>query len=169
MFLPRLSAFDPDAKSDGSIDPLGLVPIADRLSVRLVPGVRERTCHPRYLTMIASGVAVCQEFTEEKIAIDGISSPLQVYEWHVVQALVKNLKNNGLVGLPGSEKASKEMKNNLSLNTARYLRLPSVFGFYGVYKTLARDIGIVQGEKLGEAGDPAYQDLKEEAEACRIL
>ena len=153
MFLPRLSAFDPETKSEGSIDPLGLVPIADRLSVRLVPGVRERMSHPRYLSMIAAGVAVCQEFQDERIAVDGISSPLQVYEWHVVQALVKNFKNNGLVGLPGSEKASTAMKNNLPLNAARYLRVPSVFGFYGVYKTLARDIGIVQGEKLGEAGD----------------
>ena len=37
--LPRLTLLDEaDAKSEGSLDPLGLYAIADRLAVRLVPG-----------------------------------------------------------------------------------------------------------------------------------
>ncbi len=154
MSLPRLSAFDPEQKSEGSIDPLGLVPIADRLSVRLVPGVRERMSHPRFLSLISAGAALCLEFPQDRIASDGISSPLQVYEWYVVQALVKTYKESGgLVGLPGSEKANNALKKNLPLNAPRYLRVPSVFGFYGVYKTLARDMEIIQGDRLAENGD----------------
>jgi hypothetical protein len=152
--LPILSAYDPAAnKSEGSIDPLGLVPIADRLSVSLVPGVRERMKHPRFLSLIAAGAALCLDYDEDKIASDGISPPIQVFEWYVVQALVKNLKGNGLKGLPGSDKGSDALKKNLPLNASRYLRIPSVFGFYGVYKTLARDLGLINGDRLAETGD----------------
>jgi hypothetical protein len=154
MLLPKLTAFDPEVKSEGSIDPLGLVPIADRLSVNLVPGVRERMSHPRYLSLIAAGVALCQEYPADTIAKDGISNPLQVFEWLVVQSLVKNFKANGtLLGLPGSDKANDAMKRGVPLNAPRYLRVPSVFGFYGVYKTLAREIGLIEGDRLGEPGD----------------
>jgi hypothetical protein len=154
MFLPRLSAYDPEVKSEGSIDPLGLVPIADRLSVSLVPGVRERMSHPRYLSLIVAGVALCQEYPADIIAKDGISNPLQIFEWYVVQALVKKFKSNGtLLGLPGSDKTNDAMKRGVPLNAPRYLRVPTVFGFYGVYKTLAREIGLIEGDRLGEPGD----------------
>ena len=79
--LPKLSSFDPPSKSEGSIDPMGLVPIADRLSVRLVPGMRERMKHPRYLTLTSIGCSICRDFGVDRIASDGISPPLQVYEW----------------------------------------------------------------------------------------
>lgn len=159
--LPRISAFDPAAKSEGSIDPLGLVPIADRLSVRLVPGLRERMKHPRYLTMLSVGASICREFGADRMAADGISPPIQVFEWYVVQALVSELAGKGLVGLPGTEKASTAMKRDLPLNAARYLRVPSVFGFYGVYKTLARDLRLIQGDVLDEAAEEllhVYED-----------
>ncbi len=42
LWLLSLSEYDPPLTSEGSIDPLGLYPIADALGVRLVPGVRER-------------------------------------------------------------------------------------------------------------------------------
>ena len=160
-FIPRASAFDPAAKSEGSIDPLGLVPIADRLSVRLVPGMRERMKHPRYLTLLSVGASICRDFSADQLAADGISPPIQVYEWYIVQALVSELLGKGLVGLPGSEKASAAMKKGLPLNASRYLRVPSVFGFYGVYKTLARDMRLIQGDRLDEAAEEllyAYED-----------
>lgn len=152
-FLPRVSAFDPVLRSEGSIDPLGLVPIADRLSVKLVPGMRERMKHPRYLSLLTIGCSICRDFGTERMATDGITPPIQVYEWYVVQALVKELTGKGLVGLPGSEKAFSAMKKDLPLNASRYLRVPSVFGFYGVYKTLARDMHLLQGDELDEAAE----------------
>lgn len=114
MFLPKLTTYDPEVKSEGSIDPLGLVPIADRLSVNLVPGVRERMSHPRYLSLISAGVALCQEYPANTMAKDGISNPIQVFEWLVVQSLVKKFKANGtLLGLPGSDKANDAMKRGI--------------------------------------------------------
>jgi len=50
MLLPLLSEADPAATSEGSLDPLGLYAIADSLAGRLVPGLRERMTHPRFLT-----------------------------------------------------------------------------------------------------------------------
>jgi hypothetical protein len=40
--LPLLTAYDPPGTSEGTLDPLGLYPIADQLPVQLVPAVRER-------------------------------------------------------------------------------------------------------------------------------
>lgn len=162
LSLPRISAFDPAAKSEGSIDPLGLVPIADRLSVRLVPGMRERMKHPRYLTLLTVGASICRDFGPDRIASDGITPPIQVYEWYVVQALVKELMGKEKIGLPGSEKATAAMKKDLPLNAARYLRVPSVFGFYGVYKTLARDLKLIQGDMLDEASEELLHVYEEE-------
>jgi len=55
MLTPLLTEADPAETSEGSIDPLGLYSIADALVTRLVPGVRERQKHPRFLTAIAVG------------------------------------------------------------------------------------------------------------------
>lgn len=154
MFLPKLTLYDPVEKSSSSIDPLGLVPIADRLSVALVPGVRERMVNPRFLSLIAAGMAICQEYPADTIAKDKTSSPLQVFEWYVVQALVKKYRSSGnLRALPGSDKANRAMLKDVPLNASRYLRVPGVFGFYGVYKTLGREMMLIHGERLAEAGD----------------
>ena len=40
--LPFLTSYDPPGTSEGTLDPLGLYQIADRLAVQLVPAVRER-------------------------------------------------------------------------------------------------------------------------------
>ena len=52
--LPNLSDYDPIKSAEGALDPLGLYAIADNLAIKLVPGIRERMSHPRFLTAIAS-------------------------------------------------------------------------------------------------------------------
>lgn len=42
IVLPRLTTFDPETSSEGTLDPLGLYLIADQLVTRLVPAVRDR-------------------------------------------------------------------------------------------------------------------------------
>jgi hypothetical protein len=37
MLIPYRSAFDPEIQGEGSIDPLGLAPLADRLTEREIP------------------------------------------------------------------------------------------------------------------------------------
>jgi len=68
MLMPFLSDADPRVSAEGSIDPLGIYAIADALAVRMIPGVRERQQHPRFLTSIAVSLSLCSEFPDDVIA-----------------------------------------------------------------------------------------------------
>ena len=136
--MPKLSEADPAVRSEGSLDPLGLYSISDALAVRLVPGVRERQSHPRFLTATTVSLAVCSAFDEDEIAIDGVSAPWQVFEWYVVEGLVRTLasskalvaledenlvdnypeltKIDQLHGLPGRNKAAKAVSERVPLS-----------------------------------------------------
>lgn len=70
MLTPLLSEADPKASVEGSIDPLGIYAVADALAVRMIPGVRERQQHPRFLTSIAVSLSLCSEFPADLIAAD---------------------------------------------------------------------------------------------------
>jgi len=91
MLTPLLTEADPAETSEGSIDPLGLYSIADALATRRVPGVRERQKHPRFLTAIAVGLAVCSQFEDEGPAAEEKSEPWQVFEWYLVEGLVRTI------------------------------------------------------------------------------
>ncbi len=153
MLTPLLTEADPATTSEGSIDPLGLYAIADALAVRLVPGVRERQSHPRFLTAIAVSLAICSEFDDEAVAADGVSEPWQVFEWYVVEGLVREISNKDqLTGLPGRDKTADAIRDGVPLSANRYLKTPSVFGFHGVYRMLSRTLGIEVAGRLGELG-----------------
>lgn len=153
MLMPLLSEADPRVSAEGSIDPLGTYAIADALAVGMIPGVRERQQHPRFLTTIAVSLMLCGEFDEETVAADGVSEPWQVFEWHVVEGLVRTTSDSSqLRGLPGQDKASSAIKDRVPLSEKRYLRVPTVFGFHGVYRALARDMEIERASRLGEIG-----------------
>jgi hypothetical protein len=153
MLLPLLTEADPGTSSEGSIDPLGLYAIADSLGVRLAPGVRERQSHPRFLTAIAVSCAVCSEFDEDVTAKDGVSPPWQVFEWYMVEGLVRTLRGTPEIrGLPGVDKASSAIDNEVPLSARSYLKTASVFGFHGVYRVLAHELDIARDGRLGEVG-----------------
>ncbi len=153
MLMPLLTEADPKISADGSIDPLGMYSIADALAVRMIPGVRERQQHPRFLTCIAVSLSLCSGFPEEAVAADEISEPWQVFEWYLVEGLVRTTKEKGLLrGLPGQDKAATAIKDGVPLSAKRYLKTPTVFGFHGVYRALARDVGVEQVCRLGETG-----------------
>jgi len=151
--MPFLSAKDPAASSEGTLDPLGLYQIADALAVRLVPGIRERMKHPRFLTLTAVSLSVCSSFDDDTLAKDGVSEPWQVFEWHVVEGLVRSVIDKGqLVGLPGNDKVLRSIRDGVPVSARRYLKTPSVFGFHGVYRLLARTLKIDMNSRLGEGG-----------------
>jgi hypothetical protein len=156
LFIPRRSAYHTLENSQGTLDPLGLYTVADRLATKLAPGLRERMKHPRYLTAIAVSSVVCSSFDEEDLASDGISAPWQVFEWHVVSAFVKKFERGDpdkqLLGMPGREKTTTAFRDGLPLNAVRYLKTPSVFGFHGVYRTLAKNLNLIEGHQPGEFG-----------------
>jgi len=153
MLMPFLSAKDPAASSEGTLDPLGLYQIADALAVKLVPGIRERMKHPRFLTLTAVSLAVCGGFDDDTLAKDGVSEPWQVFEWHVVEGLVRCIKEKDqLRGLPGNDKVFRSIQDGVPVTARRYLKTPSVFGFHGVYRLLARTLKIDMNGRLGEGG-----------------
>ena len=153
--IPFLTSEDLKTGSESSIYPLGLNIVADSLATRLVPGVRERQSHPRYLTAIAVSNAVCSKFGDETIAKDDVSEPWQIFEWYMVEGLVRRIpkdERDKLGRLPGIDKAEKAVKANVGLSANRYLVMPGVFGFHGVYRVLAKELDIIKGEQLSENG-----------------
>lgn len=151
--LPLLTEADPVTSAEGSIDPLGTYAIANSLALRLVPGVRERQSHPRFLTVIAVSLSICDELGEDAVADDGTTEPWQVFEWYLVEGMVRSLSDaDQLRGLPGRDKAARALHDGVPLSSGRYLKAPSVFGFHGVYRQLSRNIGIESAGRLGGLG-----------------
>lgn len=150
--LPLLSDEDKVETSEGGLDPLGLVQVSEALAVRLVPGVRERMSHPRYLTAMAVAMEVCRKFPEDTVARDGISPPWLVFEWIAVEGFVRTVDGRDPFKLPGSDKAATALRERVPLSAARYLKTPNVFGFHGVYRGLARDLDVDSAGRLGETG-----------------
>ncbi|QZT60288.1 hypothetical protein [Mycolicibacterium austroafricanum] len=146
LALPELSAFDPPLAGEGSLDPMGLAAISDRLADRLVPGLRARMQRIRFVTAMAIGAMVCETLIDEMSA-DGISTPSICFEWLVVEGLVRRIPPQDMPrGVPGSQKARAVVKRGQRLSAATYLKSPSVFGFNGIYKPFALDAQIVSSE-----------------------
>ena len=165
FIAPYLTEADPVSLSEGSLDPLGLYVIADRLALTLVPGFRERMSKPGFFKAIAAGSHICSQFNSE-YASDGITPAYLVYEWHVVQALIKIFINDDpdqLIGLFFREKATDAYEDSEPLSFKRYLVTPNVFGFHGVYRTLVSQIDIIDDDyNLGETGYDLIKAWEEE-------
>ena len=143
---PSLSAFDPPVEGEGSLDPMGLAAISDRLADQLVPGIRSRMRRIRFVTAMAVGSMVCETLGNE-IAFDDISTPTICFEWMVIEAFIRRISAQDLPsGIPGSQKARAVVAKSQRLSAATYLKAPSVFGFNGVYKPFAIDAGVVKSE-----------------------
>jgi hypothetical protein len=157
MHYPALSIYDPVQMSEGNLDPLGLVPVSEALAVRLVPGVRERQSHPRFLTAYAVSLHICSEFDDDVVAADGVSPPGQVFEWLLVEGMVRRSnEDSDLAGLPGRLKAAQAIETSQPLSAQTYLQVPRTFGFQGVYRRLARELGL---DIQGCLGEPGYELL----------
>ena len=170
MLLPLLSESDPVASSEGSIDPLGFYAIADSLGVQLIPGVRERMQHPRFLTAIAVSLEVCKDFEEDRVAADKISEPWQVFEWYAVEGYVRTITDPAaLQGIPGRDKTTRALRDHVPLSARRYLKNPQVFGFNGVYRPLSRTLGIETVGRLGESGYELLSTWAEEQDLPGVI
>jgi hypothetical protein len=145
LTLPALSAYDPPVAGEGSLDPMGLAAISDRLADRLAPGIRSRMQRMRFVTATAVGALACDGLADVPPA-DQVSTPSICFEWAVLEAFVRRLNPSEIPpGVPGSNKARNVVNRQQRLSAPTYLKGPKVFGFNGVYKPFSVDAGIVDG------------------------
>jgi hypothetical protein len=142
LTLPALTVFDPETSSEGTLDPLGLYMIADKLATKLVPAVRERMQRIRFLTVIAVGAVLSEELQWK--TDDSECEPWLVWEWLVVEALLRSTTiAPELRGVPGTLVTKRALSTHQYLDERSYLKTPRIFGFHGVYKRLANHLGLV--------------------------
>lgn len=140
--FPFLTSYDPPGTSEGTLDPLGLYQIADQLAVQLVPAVRERMQRIRFLTAMAVGALVTEGLEDDPALRD--ASPYLVWEWLVVEALIRTRGDEPeLWGVPGTLVTRRALERHGYLDAASYLKTARIFGFHGVYKRLAIQLGLV--------------------------
>jgi len=147
LTLPQLSAFDPPVAGEGSLDPMGLAALSDRLADRLVPGVRARMARVRFVTATAVGALAWEELIDEPPG-DDISTPPICFEWIMIEGFVRRLPATTGLNIPGTMKARAVINRNERLSAATYLKGPAVFGFNGVYKPFSVDARVVDGSLL---------------------
>ncbi len=171
MLAPFLTQLDEEATTEGPIDPLGLAAIADELAGRLIPNQRLQPISVRFLTAMAVGAEVCRDLytNEDTVAADGVTPPWLVFEWHVLEGLVRSegrvdalMDVEQLRGIPGIGKTRQAIAEQIPLSKDKYLVSPGIMGFHGVLKSLAKELEIVDldnfpgmpgagGERLLEA------------------
>ncbi len=150
--LPFLTLLDPETETEGALDPLGLSAIGDRLAEEILPGLRARMSRPRFLTAVAVSAAVCDGL-EDRVAGDHVTPAYLVFEWLLVEGFVRAGDSEDTVGTPGTLKAQAAKNSGEPMCARTYLRVPSIFGFHGVYKPLARHLGIVDDDfRLADNG-----------------
>lgn len=150
--LPFFSEADPEIGAEGGIDPLGMAPVADRLADEIAPGITARMSRVRYLTAISVASALLESF-EDRTAPDG-SPPYLVFEWMVVEAFARKgseLPTDGRQ-IPGIDKARRALLRKERMTSRNYLKTPKVFGFHGVYRTLAQSLRLIDSN--GYLQDP---------------
>lgn len=163
---PFVTDPDPDRVQEGSIDPLGLANLSERLAEELVPSVTARMSRIRMVTVIAVASSVLREplaFT----TTDGTPAYLP-FEWIVVEGFARRPPKTDTRAIPGLGKAQRRLRvNTRHLDSTSYLQTPKVFGIHGVYKRLAREFGLVDqdlvllenGIKLLEAWEQTSPEL----------
>ncbi len=102
---------------------------------------------PRFLTAIAAAAAVCDGM-EETIAANGVTPAYLVFEWLLVEGFARAADRADVHGTPGIGKASACRQAETPMCARAYLKAPTVFGYHGVYRRLARDTGILDNNGL---------------------
>jgi hypothetical protein len=150
--LPFLTLPDPAVSGEGALDPLGLAAIGDQLAEWILPGLRARMSRPRFLTAIAISALVC-EGMEESYAADAVTPAHIIFEWLLVEGFAREGRQGAIQKTPGILKAREALRGGMKMSAKNYLKVPSVFGFHGVYKRLATNLRIVDDDySLGDNG-----------------
>jgi hypothetical protein len=88
VLIPYRSEFDPEIQGEGSIDPLGLAALADRLADWIFPGMTARMWRPRFLTAMAAASVIVEPFADA-LAKDGTTPPWLIFEWYYIEPIAR--------------------------------------------------------------------------------
>lgn len=146
LTLPSLTAYDPPEAGEGTLDPMGLGVISERLANDLVPDFRARMSQFRFLTSMAVSTLACGDLSGITSSDDRTSWPV-AFEWILIEAFARHSISDP--GIPGARKARNCVLRGERLSAKSYLKGPTVFGFHGVYKPLASRLGIVESGDYG--------------------
>ena len=121
-----------------------------------MPAVRERMRRIRFLTAMA---VVRLSRRAWRTTLNRDASPYLVWEWLVVEAIVREIRREGHRWGTGSTHGSPRHRPARIPRRASYLKTPRIFGFHGIYKRLAVYLGLVDvhlgpgpnAEKLADA------------------
>lgn len=157
LAAPVLSEFDPVVESEGSIDPLSLARVYDRLADRILPAITVRMSRIRFLTATAVGARTCAEWDEDALAADEETPPWLVFEWFAVESFVRSreeLKDTGRARrIAGFNKVEAAYRVGRRVSRAAYLKTPTVFGFTGIFRRMAEKTQLVdQDQRLDDTG-----------------
>lgn len=154
LLPPYLSLSDPLAESEGSLDPLSLSPIYDRLADRILPSLTIRMRRIRFVTAMCVIARVCDdEYEDDAVATDEVTPPWLVLEWFVVEALVRCLDAEELKGVAGSAKVRAAIDHRRAISNTSYLKTPRVFGFSGIFRRFVTAVGVLTDDlQLDDGG-----------------
>jgi hypothetical protein len=123
--------------------------LADGLADLILPGMTARMWRPRFLTAVAVASVVTESF-QDQLAADALTPAHIVFEWYAVEAFARSEGEGDAASrrIPGIDKARAALREGAPMSARRYLKTPGIFGFHGVYKTLARALDITDFELL---------------------
>jgi hypothetical protein len=140
MLTPFMSAYEPESRSDGSIDPLGLQADASRLADLMLPGFTVRVDRLRALTIATAITQLARQLSPER------PIPYRLcLERVFLDALVARTETTiepAVRGFPGRSKARNARLRRQPLTLERYIKGPATNGLVGSYATLARWSGL---------------------------
>jgi hypothetical protein len=154
LFTPLLSVSDPVVGSEGSVDPLSLSPIYDRLADRILPSLTVRMRRIRFVTAMCVAARVCaDDYDEDNVASDGVTPPWLVFEWFAVEALVRKKDElDDADGVPGGTKVRHAISQRRPICHLSYLKTPKVFGFSGIFRRFVTEASVLTDDLLLDDG-----------------
>jgi len=150
LTLPQLTVEDPAVAGEGSLDPLGLGPLGERLGSLLLPAITNRMRRPRFLTAMSAAALACEGLDESVEPADHTTIPSTAFEWLMLEAIVRRPTRcapDELNGVPGSSKVRVAIEKGERLSAGNYLKTPTVFGFTGVLLPLARAMALLDRDR----------------------
>ena len=119
-----------------------------------MPAVTVRMGRPRFVTAMAVGACICERWDNDAVAADEITPPWLVWEWLLIEAFVRAEESLAeKSGFPGIQKVRRAVRSQRPVSSTAYLKTPTTFGFTGVFRRLAREVGILTEDgRLDEGG-----------------